>query len=101
MAQISLVTSTLYQFKAKSRSEPLVKESETVSLKNLNGKLADLDERLKFSPFLAGSKLTFIDILLFVAVNQLTSDFPQLEIEKTKKKLTHVSRMLNYVKEIM
>ena len=101
MAQLSQVTSSLYQFKAKSRTGPLLKETELNSLKSLSGKLSEIDERLKFSPFLGGSKMTFIDILLSVVVTQLVSDFKQLEVEKSVKKCLNLSRVLNYVKELM
>ena len=98
---VCVLSSQLYQWKAKSRSpDPMDKESEAGPIQAVSAKLAELDERLKFSPFIAGNKISFADILLEETVLQMQLQFDNLDINKMLKGKGNVSRVVEYVRTI-
>ena len=60
-------------------------------------KLSEIDNRLKFSPFIAGSKVSFVDILLEEMLTQMQGSFGELGVDAILKKMSNVGRTTNYV----
>lgn len=98
LSHISTISSLLYQWKAKSRSgTEMTKDTEAAALQMLTNKLKEIDNRLKFSPFIAGSKVSFADILLSEMLGQMQEILAKLKEEKIVKNLVFVNRVLSYV----
>ena len=96
MAQLEGVSFILYDWNAKKRSKlEMTLESEKVNITLLKNKLKDLELRLNFSPFLAGTKLTFADVLMSTLLKNLKDQFPTL-VDAEIKNLNNVNRILNY-----
>lgn len=75
-------------------------ETEPADFAALTQTLKDLNTRLTFSPFLAGAKLTFCDVLMAALVRAIR-EINEVEYEKIVKSLDGLNRVANYVEQFL